>query len=168
MDEKTQTLLDILDEDGRQLHLLFARLTLSEDAAEDLMQELFLKLQRSGRFLRANNSRAYVRRAAIHLAFDWRRGQERRLKTEQLETDPAADTASLLDALIQREEVEQILAALDRVPKTSRDCVLLRYLQQAEYDKIGEQIGKTPHQVRALCHKAITRLRKLLHATALG
>ena len=67
MDEKTQTLLDILDKDSRQLHLLLARLTLREDVAEDLMQELFLKLHRSGGFLKARNSRAYVRRAAIHL-----------------------------------------------------------------------------------------------------
>jgi outer membrane lipoprotein-sorting protein len=53
------------------------------------MQELFLKLQRSGGFFRARNSRAYVRRAAIHLAFDWRRGQKRRNRVRQNLLDAA-------------------------------------------------------------------------------
>jgi DNA-directed RNA polymerase specialized sigma24 family protein len=38
----------------------------------------------------------------------------------------------------------------------------MRYIQQQSYDDIAEQMGKSPHQVRALCHKAISRLRDLL------
>ena len=161
MDHDIQKLLDILEEDGKHLHALLARLTLREDVAEDLMQELFLKLRRTCHFLQANNPRAYVKRAAIHLAFDWRRRQ-RTIDVQRLTFDPEADSTSLLEKLVDHEEVEQILEALDHIPTVARDCVLLRYLQQEEYVTIAEHVGKTPHQVRALCYKAISRLRKQL------
>jgi RNA polymerase sigma factor (sigma-70 family) len=165
VDEKTLSLLSLLEEDGKRLHVLLVRLTLREDVADDLMQELFLKLQRTEAWLGASNKRAYAERAAIHLAFDWRRRQRRRRDIEQLKSDPAARASSPVDTLADREEIEQILVGLADIPETARDCILLRYLQQQEYDAIGEQVGKTPHQVRAICCKAIKRLRKLLHAT---
>ena len=162
MDFAILKLLELLETDGRQLHLLLARLTLREDVAEDLMQELFLRLQRSRQFLLAKNPRAYVKQAAIHLAFDWRRRQKRRLDVEELNVEPTASTTSLIDTLADREEIEEIIQAFDQLPKTTRDCMLLRYLQQEEYDTIAECVGKTPHQVRALCSKAVIRLRKRL------
>lgn len=168
MDESIRKLLEILEVDGRQLHLLLARLTLREDVAEDLMQELFLKLQRSCGFLQAKYPRAYVRQAAIHLAFDWRRRQQRRLDVECLDLDPKTNTPSLLDKLVDGEEVEQIIEALDHIPAVARDCVLLRYLQQEEYDTIADHLGKTPHQVRAICYKAISQLRKLFRIATEG
>jgi RNA polymerase sigma factor (sigma-70 family) len=64
--------------------------------------------------------------------------------------------------LVHREKVEQTLAALDRLPKLARECLVLRYLEDESYETVAEQVGKTPHQARALCHKAIGRLRKLL------
>ncbi len=42
----------------------------------------------------------------------------------------------------------------------------LRYLQQQSYETIADQFGKTAHQIRALVHKALESLRKLLGADA--
>ena len=53
------------------------RLTLRRDVAEDLMQELFLKLSNSNGLDRANQPAAYAYRSAINLAFDWRRKNKR-------------------------------------------------------------------------------------------
>jgi DNA-directed RNA polymerase specialized sigma24 family protein len=38
----------------------------------------------------------------------------------------------------------------------------MRYIQQQSYDDIAEQMNKTPHHVRALCSKALNRLRSML------
>ena len=40
----------------------------------------------------------------------------------------------------------------------------MRYLQQKSYADVGKQIGRTAHQARALCHKAIGRLRQRMVA----
>jgi len=71
LSECLENLLAMLDRSGPHLHVLLTRLTLREDVAEELMQELFLKLSRSDGFRRAHDPVAYACRAATHLAFDW-------------------------------------------------------------------------------------------------
>ncbi len=165
LSDHLEELLTFLDTRGRHLHVLLTRLTLREDVAEDLMQELFLKLSQSKSFHRAVDPAAYAYRAAIHLAFDWRRSQARTLQAGRILAEPAVSTPSALSGLLHREELEHVLAALDRLPEVSRDAILLRYLQEESYERIAQQLGKTPHHVRSLCHKAITRLRSLLSHT---
>ncbi|MGH7169150.1 MAG: RNA polymerase sigma factor [Gemmataceae bacterium] len=154
-------LLSLFKTHGAELHALFTRLTLRADVAEDLLQELFLKLQSSDGFAGAANRKAYAFRAAIHLAFDWRRAQR---PTEPLRAEPAGAGTSPLDRLIDAEELEQILEALQQLSELGRQVVVLRYLHHQEYAEIADQLGKTEHQARALCFKALEQLRTLLRA----
>src|SRR5262245_22798320 len=87
--------LRLLEVHGAELHALLARLTLRAGVAEDLLQELFLKLRGSAGFVRADDRKAYAIRTAIHLAFDWRR---RRRTAEPLLTEPATEAGSPLVA----------------------------------------------------------------------
>ncbi len=166
MDDERNRLLILLETAGTRLHGLLVRLTLREDVAEDLMQDLFLKLSQAKGFQRADDPIAYAHRAAIHLAFDWRRSRARNRPADAFLTDPAADAPTPLNCLIQREEYELVLGSLDKLSELGRDVLLLRYLEQESYEAIGRQLGKTPHQVRALCHKAIVRLRSLLNESS--
>ncbi len=156
-------LLGFLEAHGAELHALFTRLVRRADVAEDLLQELFLKLQHADGFAGAANRRAYAFRTAVHLAFDWRRA---RRPTQPLAAEPATAAATPLDRLINAEELEQVLDAVARLPELGRQVVVLHYLQQQEYATIAQQIGKTDHQVRALCSKALAQLRAILRPTA--
>src|SRR4051794_7288180 len=71
-------LIAILDAHGPALHALLLRLTLRQDVADDLLQELFVKLAGSRSFRAAIDPVAYVKRAAVNLALDWRRARQRR------------------------------------------------------------------------------------------
>ena len=73
MQPSVDTLLKLLDRQGPSLHAMLTRLTFREDVAEDLMQELFLKLAGSKGLDKVGNLAAYARTTAINLAFDWRR-----------------------------------------------------------------------------------------------
>jgi RNA polymerase sigma-70 factor (ECF subfamily) len=156
-------LLGLLEAYGAELHTLFTRLTLRADAAEDLLQELFLKLRAADGLARADNPKAYLFRTAIRLAFDWRRA---RRPTEPLLTEPAAGSDSPLDRLIGVEELEQVLVALQDLSESGREVLVLRHLQHQEYAEIAEQLGKTEHQVRGLCSKALGQLRAALQPAA--
>ena len=152
----------LLAEHGRQLHALLFRLTLRTDVAEDLLQDLFCKLTVSDGFRRADSPPAFAYRTAINLAFDWRRRRKQTLTTS---TDGIAmETAepSPLTNLLRREQLEQTLTAIGELSPANRDIVVLRYLEQRDYESIADQFGKTAHQIRALAHKAIEQLRDLL------
>jgi RNA polymerase sigma factor (sigma-70 family) len=155
-------LLGILEAHGAELHALLTRLTLRAGVAADLLQDLFLRLSGAEGFLNARNPKAYVFRSAVHLAFDWRRRQH---ECEHLTTEPAAVVDSPLDQLIDAEELEQVLDAIQQLSPLAQQVVVLRYLQHEEYAAIASQVGKTEHQVRAVCAKAIGQLRTLLQPT---
>jgi len=159
---RDKELLELLDKSGANLYALLTRLTLREDVAEELMQELFIKLSHSRGRARVANWDAYARRAAINLAFDWRRSRKRvALRLEQVR-EPASNDDSPLGKLIHSEELQETLDAVGRLNRSSREALVMRYIQQESYDNIAEQLGKTPHQVRALCSRAVIHLRDVL------
>ena len=163
MRNRKDQLMPLLDSSGPRLHALLLRLTLREDIAEELMQELFIKLNHANGFHRADNPYAYACRTAINLASDWRRTQKQNLPPLDLVHEPAAHTPSPLAQLIQAEQLEQILDAAALVTPLLRDAFVMRHIQQESYETIAGQLGKTPHQIRALCAKALTQLRHIIN-----
>lgn len=163
MDECRTKLLEFLDRSGASLFALLTRLTLREDVAEELMQELFLKLDNALPQATVDSWYAYARRAAINLAFDRRRRQRRR-QTVPLDGvgEPVSCARGPVDDLLQAEEFEQVLAAVGRLKGASREVFVMRHLQQDSYEDIAAQLGKTPHQVRALCFRAMKDVRNTL------
>lgn len=158
--DSTECLLHLLDTDGRRLHRLLTRLTLRPDAADDLLQELFLRLRSSSGFRKATDPVAFAVRTAVNLAFDWRRKRRRRREVEEvpdqaIRTDPLAK-------LVEREELDQVLVALIELPESVRLCLVLRHLEQLDANEVARLLGKTAHQVRALCAKGVARLRQRL------
>ena len=163
MDDNVTFLLKLLDEHGAKLLGLFTRLTLCAADAEDLLQELFLKLRDANGFARAQNPKAYAFRTAIHLAFDWRR---KRQSTELLSIELQARSDSAIDRLISAEEFEEVLNVVQSLPSLCREVVVLRFLEHQEYPEIARHVGKTEHQVRGLCARAMTQLRSEFRPTA--
>lgn len=152
----------LLETHGARLHALLFRLTLRHDAAEDLLQDLFCKLAQSERFSQADDRLAYAIRMATNLAFDYRRSSKRRETVELGEEPPGPAQASPLADLVCREELEHMLDAVGRLDTPGRELIVLRHLERQSYEEIARQLGKTPHQTRALAHKALEKLRSLL------
>jgi RNA polymerase sigma-70 factor (ECF subfamily) len=160
--------LEFLERSGPGLYALLTRMTLSEDVAEDLMQELFIKLSKSNRLDKAENPKAYARRCAINLAFDWRqRMQSRALPLNEVR-EPASNQLSPAEELVGRERLQEVLAAIARLSGLSREAFVLHHIEQNSYEQIAEELDKQPHQARALCFKAMTRLRTLLGESRRG
>ena len=130
------------------------------------MQDLFCKLVESDRFAKADSKLPYAIRMATNLAFDYRRLQRRLSRNEAVAGKLTGSDTSPLSDLMRREALEQLLDAIGRLPRSYRDIIVLRYLEQQDYTTISRQLGKSPHQVRALGHKAITKLRGLMDQEA--
>jgi RNA polymerase sigma-70 factor (ECF subfamily) len=155
-------LLELLDRSGAKLHTLLTRLTLDGDIAEELMQELFMKLSDVAPQEKISNWDAYAYRAAINLAFDWRRRNKQTFVPMEEVGEPASEDCSPLDVLIRNEAVQEILGAIGQFNGAARQAFVMRYIQQESYESIAEQLDKTPHQVRALCSRVMNDLRGMV------
>jgi RNA polymerase sigma factor (sigma-70 family) len=150
-------LLEFLEAHGPRLYAMLTRLTMSQHVAEDLLQDLFLRLEGCTHFGTALDPEAYAYRVAVNLALDWRRCRKTTLSLDTLEK-PAA-LPSPLDCLTRKEEIERILNAAAQLSETLREVFILRYVEQHPYEMIAERLNRTTHQVRALCAKAIAEIR---------
>jgi RNA polymerase sigma-70 factor (ECF subfamily) len=159
LNDATDIVLDLLEREGRSLHALLFRLTLRREVAEDLMQDLFLKLARSKGKGQVQNLPAYARRAAINLAFDWRRSCRHHSATDAAQDAVADDSPLPLAAIMERERWQAILEAAATLSGVSREIFVRHYLEGETYALIAGALGKTPHQVRALCHRAMLEVR---------
>jgi RNA polymerase sigma factor (sigma-70 family) len=158
---RQKKILELFETSGPRLHRLLGRLTLCEDEVGDLLQELFLRLWNSKSFDKAKDPFSYAYRAAINLAFEWRR--DRKESFQQLEDDcPAQVDSSALGKMIANEDLEQVLDATMQLSDLARDTVVMHYIEQESYDEIAKRLGKKPQYLRALNAKAIAKLRELL------
>ena len=162
LDEATSRLLALLDAHGVRLHVLLTRITLREEAADDLLQELFLKLRKAEGFAAADRPEQYLFRAAIHLAFDWRRRRRQAPPPLPLREDTACERRTPVEQAIRREELDRVMAAVERLPPADRDLLVLRFLHRSSYEELAAHLNSTAHRVRALCCKAVGRLRRQL------
>ena len=162
MIERQEKILQLLDTSGERLHRLLGRLTRRQDVIGDLLQELFLRLWNSEAFDKAEDPFAYAYRAAINLAFEWRRKQKATCQLSRGNRTVPKDNPSALGKMIQAEELEQILNATLKLTDLARDVVVMHYIEQDSYEEIGQRLGKKPQYMRALCAKAMAELREML------
>ncbi len=162
---RQKNVLKLLDTSGERLHALLARLTLSEDVVGDLMQELFIRLSKSSRLAEVNDPFAYAYRAAINLAFEWRK--KSKVKFQSLDEDclPVENNPSPLAEMVQAEELAQVLDVMPRLSKLAREVVVMHYIEQESYEEIAQRLGKKPQHIRSVSAKSLARLRQLLTGT---
>ncbi|MFO7907315.1 MAG: RNA polymerase sigma factor [Planctomycetota bacterium] len=155
-------ILKFLEAHGDALFGLLYRITLREDVAEDLMQELFLRLRAADACRTARSPLAYARRTALHLAFDWRRNRTEVLGVELGDRESSDDGPSPLERLIEVEQIQTVLEAMAGLSPRDRELLMMHYIEQQSYEALAQDFDKTPHQIRALCYKALVQLRELL------
>jgi RNA polymerase sigma-70 factor, ECF subfamily len=162
LDKAPSLLLRLLDEYGVRLHALLTKITLREDVAEELLQELFLKLFNSDGFSKAPHPEHYLFRSAINLSFDWRSRVKDSMKVAPLTGQEPCSRPPPLDRMLHREAMERVMLVVEQLPPADRSLVVLRFLDGSSYEELAEQMESTPHRVRAHCSRVMARLRKQL------
>jgi RNA polymerase sigma-70 factor (ECF subfamily) len=154
--------ISLLDSHGDRLYRLLVRLTLREDVADDLFQDLVVKLAQARGFAAADNSYAYARTAAVNLVFNWIRSRRRVQPIKGV--DRPADDPPAWSQLVDAEEIQRMLDHIRDLRERDRLILVMRYFDEASYLEISQVIGGTPHGARSRCHRAIKRLRVAMGA----
>ncbi|MCM2269235.1 MAG: RNA polymerase sigma factor [Thermoanaerobaculia bacterium] len=136
-----------------------------DDAAEELLQETFVRAMRSGRVDRADELRPYLFTIAQNLVADhWRR--RFRLVPRQVETTAEDGLESVADARGESPEAaagrrgieRRVRAAFALLPERYQQAFRLAAVEQRSYREIGELTGWSLDQVRVNVHRARKRL----------
>jgi RNA polymerase sigma factor (sigma-70 family) len=133
------------------------------DAAEDLVQEAFLRLARhAGRIDTIERAPAYLRSIVLNLARDHnRRGlvSLRHHAAAGREIDVDEDSS---DRLVRTEEHQRVLDAVRRLPARQRDCITLRYFEELSIDGVATTLELSVNSVKTHLRRAMARLDQAL------
>jgi RNA polymerase sigma-70 factor (ECF subfamily) len=136
------------------------------DQAEDLTQDVFLKLYKSlGTFDRRANFQTWLVSVSRNLCIDHYRSARRERETISRDVDPAdlapaAPGVSAYAQLEQRDRVELLKAALDRMAPTLRTAVMLRDIQELTYQEIAQQLNLPEGTVKSRINRGRTELAR--------
>ena len=125
-------------------------------AAEDLVQEAFIRLAHNAHRIRdGDRAAAYLRSIVINLARDHNR---RGLVSLRHRPPAVPDPRSAEDHATSREDVAEVVAALRGLPRRQRDCVVLRYYLDLPVDEIAATLGLSRNSVKTHLTRGLKNL----------
>lgn len=167
VDDNTRLLIiRLFQAEGRSLVRLARLFVDDRDAAEDLVQEAFLRLARSSdRIQDDSKAPAYLRSIVLNLARDHnRRGLVSLRHHAAAGHDLDVVVTSLDDDLVQDEKHRTVLAAVRTLPTRQRDCVTLRYFEELGIEAIAETLGVSPNSVKTHLRRGLAALERALES----
>ena len=157
----------------RYRHLVYGvvyRMTHQPDEADDLAQEVFLRLHKGLPYFRGEAKLStWLFRLVLSVVQE--RWARKRVPTVSMEGGPGDDRRPIdpgrpdaaFDELVTRDRLEKALAQL---PERSRFVLAAHYLQDVRYEDLAEALGVPLGTVKTLIHRAKRQLRELLTAGA--
>ncbi|MBD0325988.1 MAG: sigma-70 family RNA polymerase sigma factor [Pyrinomonadaceae bacterium] len=161
---------EIVSTYSRRIYNLAYRFTSRADAAEDLTQEVFVRVYRSLDQYdpKQGDLQNWLMRLARNLIID---DYRRRQRTPQdAQADDLEDHAFHLRAggsspqkhIERRELGEQVQAGIDKLPPDLRTCVILRDIEELSYQEIVDLLKIPEGTVKSRINRGRIELAKIL------
>lgn len=144
--------------------LQFARATAGETHAEDVVQEVFVRLMRSAPEVGSNGAvGAWLFRVCRNLAYDTMKLEIRERRRRERVARPEASAEETLPA--EAAETRARLAEeLERLPAKEREVLRLKVQEGLSYKEISEVTGLKTGYIGWLVHQGLNRLTGRLQA----
>ncbi len=147
-----------------RLYRMAFRLMNNREEAEDIVQEVYVKLWGMRNELGKYNSiEALSIRITRNLCLDQLRRRKvnyNALKAEKLKEE--AHSVTPVENLERKEGVELIHTLIAALPEPQRSLVHLRHLEEKEYEEIAEMINMSVNAIRVSISRARKQMREML------
>src|SRR5580765_5168527 len=161
--EAEELVVALYHAEGRSLVRLARLFVDDRDAAEDIVQEAFLRLARHAhRIAAADRAPAYLRSIVLNLARD----HNRRGLVSLRHHLPEDDQAAIEDEITLREDQQRVIDALRDLPHRQRDCLVLRYYDELGIDDIAQTLGISRNSVKTHLGRGLASLERRLGSEA--
>ncbi len=155
-----QFVADMFRAEGASLVRLARLFVDDRNAAEDLVQESFIRLARSAhRIEDPARAPAYLRSIVLNLARD----HNRRGLVSLRHRSPLVDVqAGIDDEITVRDDQRRMLDALRELPSRQRACLVLRYYDELGVDDIASTLGISRNSVKTHLQRGLAALEARL------
>jgi len=151
------------------IHFLY-RLVQEHGVAEELAQEVFLRVYRSrSSYEPTAKFTTWLFRIATHLALNWLRDRKHERGQERLDDGPGAYSRQISDRrpsveqqLVYEVRLEEVRRAVAALPEKQRAAVLMHKYEEMEYTQIAKVLGCSESAVKSLLFRAYETLRARL------
>lgn len=148
---------------GKIYRYIFFRVG-SEEQAQDLTSEVFLKSWQHLNSQQLKNPRAFFYQVARNLITDFYRQRDKApLSLEDIADKSIADKKDdPMEEVSRTLEFESIKKALIQLNADYQEIIIWRYLDELEIKEIAEILGKSEGAVRVLLSRALAGLKEVL------
>ena len=145
------------------VYSLVFRLTHDRSQADDLAQEVFLKVHRGLPYFRGEaRLSTWIYRIVANVCFQARARPAREVSLEREAGQPRLDPGAPDAAFGQLELSDRLAKAIARLPEQERFLIAAHHLQGIQYEALAEALGLPLGTVKTHLHRAKRRLRELL------
>ncbi|MEW6154555.1 MAG: sigma-70 family RNA polymerase sigma factor [Actinomycetota bacterium] len=150
-------LVSLFSAEGPSLVRLARLFVDDRNAAEDLVQEAFIRLARSAHRIEDEaKAAAYLRSIVLNLARD----HNRRGLVSLRHRLPLDDRRSREEDVLElREDQRQVIEALRDLPHRQRSCLVLRYYQELGIDDIASVLGISRNSVKTHLQRGLAAMQ---------
>lgn len=147
-------------EEGRALVRLVRLFVDDRNAAEDLVQEGFIRLARNAhRIDDPAKAAAYLRSIVLNLTRDHNR---RGLVSLRHHLPLDERRASTEDEIVLQDDQQAVIDALRALPHRQRNCVVLRYYEELGIDDIAASLGISRNSVKTHLRRGLAAMEAAL------
>ncbi len=147
-----------------RIYRMAYRLMGNREEAEDIVQEVYLKLWGLRSELDNYNSiEALSIRITRNLCLDnlrRRKTSQEAMKLERVKGEAYTETP--VDRLERKEEKEVVLSLIAALPEPQRSLVHLRHIEGKEYDEIASMVNMNVNAIRVSISRARKQMREVL------
>lgn len=145
----------------------YFRRRVGEADVDDLVQDVFLRLQAAQFAAPIDNVEGYLFATARNVLISRYRKQARNSVAEQSEWAAGMETADPLSPeriAIGQEEYRRVVAAIVNLPPRAREAFELHRFEHLTYQAIGQRMGISRESVKELMHRALVRIAEDMEA----
>lgn len=146
------------------------RMVHNEAIAEELAQDVFVRVYRCRRYEPSAKFRTWLFRIATNVALNYHRDERHRkaelsldyVSAQSRALDPPDRQLNAEEYLVRDSDAVEIRAAIKALPVKQRAAVLMHKYESMEYTEIAEALETTVPAVKSLLFRAYSSLRTAL------
>lgn len=150
----------LFDRYHKRIFNFLARMASDREAAEDLAQNVFLRMLRYRHTYKPEMKfQSWIYQMARNAFSDYYQQQKQRMPVKMGVEKLDDHLPDLMEALEQEENEKRLIRALAQLPDDYRELLVLTRFQHLKYEEVAGFLNMTVANVKVKVHRAIGQLR---------